>query len=104
MPQGNSEPQSLARLNHDSRLRELNALGYRLGRFAPVQLSCSPFSRSSIMAARYAQHVSARQTPQSEAIPGSSQVANSSDGFSFPVDDWTRLDRFLVLGAEGGSY
>src|SRR5262245_24542974 len=56
------------------------------------------------MAARYAQHVSARKTPQSEAIPGSSQVANSSGGFSFPVDDWTRLDRFLVLGAEGGSY
>jgi 60 kDa SS-A/Ro ribonucleoprotein len=56
------------------------------------------------MAARYAQHVSARKTPQSEPIPGSSQVANSSGGFSFPVDDWTRLDRFLVLGAEGGSY
>jgi 60 kDa SS-A/Ro ribonucleoprotein len=56
------------------------------------------------MTARYAQHVSTRTTPQSDAIPGSSQVANSSGGFSFPVDDWTRLDRFLVLGAEGGSY
>jgi 60 kDa SS-A/Ro ribonucleoprotein len=56
------------------------------------------------MSASYARHVSTKQTPQSEPIPGTNQVANSSGGFSFPVDDWTRLDRFLVLGAEGGSY
>src|SRR5271168_4083909 len=56
------------------------------------------------MTANYAQHVSTRQTPQSEAIPGTTQVANSSGGFSFPVDDWARLDRFLLLGCEGGSY
>jgi 60 kDa SS-A/Ro ribonucleoprotein len=31
-------------------------------------------------------------------------VANSAGGYSFPVDDWVRLDRFLVLGTEGGSY
>jgi len=43
-------------------------------------------------------------TPQSQAIPGSAQVANSAGGFSFAVDDWTRLARFLVLGAEGGSF
>ncbi len=50
----------------------------------------------------YAQHVSLRQTPQSEPIPGT--VANAAGGQAFPVDDWTRLDRFLVLGSEGGSY
>jgi 60 kDa SS-A/Ro ribonucleoprotein len=43
-------------------------------------------------------------TPQSEPIPESSQVANSAGGFSFAVDDWERLDRFLNLGTEGGSY
>lgn len=53
---------------------------------------------------KYAAHVSTKKTPQNEPIPGTKQVANSSGGFSFPVDDWTRLDRFLVLGAEGGSY
>ena len=42
-------------------------------------------------------------TPQSEAIPGSPQVENSG-GYSFQVDDFTRLRRFLVLGSEGGSY
>jgi 60 kDa SS-A/Ro ribonucleoprotein len=43
-------------------------------------------------------------TPQREPIPGSSQVANSAGGYAFPVDDWVRLDRFLILGSEGGSY
>ena len=32
------------------------------------------------------------------------QVPNSAGGFSFVVDDWARLQRFLVLGAEGGTY
>lgn len=52
----------------------------------------------------YAKHFSTRSTPQSEPIPGSSQVANSAGGYSFQVDEWTRLDRFLILGSEGGSY
>jgi 60 kDa SS-A/Ro ribonucleoprotein len=45
-----------------------------------------------------------KSTPQSEKIPGTSQVPNSAGGFSWAVDDWTRLDRFLVLGVEGGSF
>ncbi|TAL29038.1 MAG: TROVE domain-containing protein [Phenylobacterium sp.] len=48
----------------------------------------------------YARHLGS--TPQTEALPG--QIANSAGGFSFAVDDWTRLDRFLILGSEGGSY
>ena len=52
----------------------------------------------------YAQHFSTLATPQSQPIPGGNQVANSAGGFSFPVDDWKRLDRFLILGNEGGSY
>jgi 60 kDa SS-A/Ro ribonucleoprotein len=30
-------------------------------------------------------------------------VPNSAGGHAFPVDDWERLDRFPILGAEGGS-
>lgn len=56
------------------------------------------------MTARYSRHFSTRQTPQAQPIPGSSQVANSAGGFAWAVDDWVRLDRFLVLGCEGGSY
>jgi 60 kDa SS-A/Ro ribonucleoprotein len=43
-------------------------------------------------------------TPQTEPIPGSGQVRNSDIGYSWPVDDWVRLDRFLVLGTEGGTF
>jgi 60 kDa SS-A/Ro ribonucleoprotein len=45
-----------------------------------------------------------KKTPQSAAIPGTSQVPNSAGGFAFAVDAWTRLDRFLILGSESGSY
>ena len=43
-------------------------------------------------------------TPQSEPIPGSSQIANSAGGFSYAVDDITRLNRFLVLGSSSNTY
>ena len=43
-------------------------------------------------------------TPQTEPIPGSTQVPNSAGGFVWEVTPWARLDRFLVLGSEGGSY
>ncbi|ETW93664.1 MAG: hypothetical protein ETSY1_38220 [Candidatus Entotheonella factor] len=45
-----------------------------------------------------------RETPQHRPIPGSAQVPNSAGGYTWAVDDWTRLHRFLVLGSEGGSY
>jgi len=56
------------------------------------------------MAINYAKTFNRRVTPQSQPIPGSSQVPNSGGGYSWQVDDWMRLDRFLVLGAEGGTY
>jgi len=43
-------------------------------------------------------------TPQSQPIPGTDQIANSAGGYSWAVDDWMRLHRFLVLGSEGGSF
>src|SRR5262245_44836185 len=56
------------------------------------------------MAINYAQTFNRRVTPQLLPIPGSTQVRNSGGGYSWPVDDWTRFDRFLILGAEGGTY
>ncbi len=41
--------------------------------------------------------------PQDEALD-EKQVPNSAGGYSYPVDDFTRLGRFLILGSEGGSY
>lgn len=45
-----------------------------------------------------------RTTSQRLAIPGTTQVRNNAGGFVWPVDEWTRLRRFLVLGIDGGSY
>ena len=56
------------------------------------------------MAINYTRLFHRHVTLQSEPIPGSAQVANSAGGYAWQVDDWTRLDRFLILGAEGGSY
>lgn len=52
----------------------------------------------------YARHFSTLRTPQSQPIPGRKMAKNNAGGYAFPVDDWVRLDRFLVLGAEGGTY
>jgi 60 kDa SS-A/Ro ribonucleoprotein len=42
-------------------------------------------------------------SPQTEKTK-SNQVENSAGGFVFQVDDFVRLQRFLILGSEGGSY
>jgi 60 kDa SS-A/Ro ribonucleoprotein len=56
----------------------------------------------------FTKHVSTRlrrqDTPQAEPIPGSTQIPNSAGGYAWAADHWTRLDRFLVLGAEGGTF
>lgn len=56
------------------------------------------------MAKRAYSGFSTLRTPQSRPIPGSSQVENSAGGFSWQVDKWERLHRFLILGAESGTY
>ena len=43
-------------------------------------------------------------TPQREPIPETNQVLDSAGGYVWPVNRWTRLDRFLILGSEGGTY
>jgi 60 kDa SS-A/Ro ribonucleoprotein len=52
----------------------------------------------------YKNAVDVKKTPQTEKVFGKDQVKNSAGGYVFAVDNWTRLDRFLVLGSEGGTY
>ncbi|HET7231233.1 MAG TPA: TROVE domain-containing protein [Longimicrobium sp.] len=52
----------------------------------------------------FATRLRALVTPQAAPIPGTTQVPNSGGGFAWAVDRWGRLDRFLVLGTEGGTY
>jgi 60 kDa SS-A/Ro ribonucleoprotein len=55
------------------------------------------------MATNYAQHLTKRATPQREQARND-QVQNSAGGYSFAVTHWQRLERFLILGCEQGSY
>ncbi len=52
---------------------------------------------------KYLKHFAALFTPQSEKA-SADQVVNSAGGFVFALDKWARLDRWLILGAEGGTY
>jgi 60 kDa SS-A/Ro ribonucleoprotein len=52
---------------------------------------------------RYSTHVSNLVTPQS-ASAREDQIKNNAGGFVFQLDCWKRLDRFLILGTEGGTF
>lgn len=53
--------------------------------------------------ARYANHVSTRKTSQREKA-SKKQKKNSAGGYSFVLNKWASLDRWLILGADGGTY
>ena len=57
------------------------------------------------MVQRFNRAFNPTSTPQSERIPGRPEmVQNSAGGYAFAVDDWKRLERFLIIGTEGGTY
>ena len=43
-------------------------------------------------------------TPQMQLQAGKDQIVNSAGGYVYALDDWARVDRFLILGSEGGTY
>lgn len=53
---------------------------------------------------KFGKHISKKTTPPSAPIPGSGQVPNSAGGYAWAVDPWALVDRFLILGTEGGTY
>jgi len=48
--------------------------------------------------------LNATETPQGLPIPGRDMVENNAGGFVFKLDEWKQLERFLILGSEGGTY
>lgn len=54
--------------------------------------------------ANYARQFSLKNTPQSQPIPGKKMTKNSAGGYSFETDIWEQLNRFLILGTEGGTF
>lgn len=57
-----------------------------------------------LMSGYLARAATPRQAPQSQAIPGSSQVQNGADGYTWKISPLEQLRRFLILGSEGGTY
>lgn len=53
--------------------------------------------------ANYLKHFAALFTPQRRRAR-EGQVKNGAGGHVFALDEWARLDRWLILGAEGGTY
>lgn len=54
------------------------------------------------MTVKYAKHINRKQTPQREPIIGT--VPNNAGGYAYAIDQWARLQRFLVLGSDGGTF
>jgi 60 kDa SS-A/Ro ribonucleoprotein len=56
--------------------------------------------------ATYSSVYSMRQTPQTLPIPGreSEMAENNAGGYSFVMDDWKRLQRFLIMGSPTTYY
>lgn len=53
---------------------------------------------------KYHKRYSTKETPQAEPIPGKDMVKGRAGGYVFAIDDWQRLDRFLVLGSDQPTY
>jgi 60 kDa SS-A/Ro ribonucleoprotein len=51
----------------------------------------------------YSRHLNPSSIPPTQPL-NNRQVANDGGGYSFAVDTWTQVRRFLILGAEGGTY
>lgn len=43
-------------------------------------------------------------TLQTQPQPGRAQVRADNGGYVYPLDRWARVDRWLILGSEGGTY
>ena len=56
------------------------------------------------MSNNYGKHFNTTKTTQDTKLPGSDQITNSDGAYVYSVDDWTRLERYLILGSEGGSF
>ncbi len=58
------------------------------------------------MASYLSKAPTAKKTSQSAPIPGREKDMqhNFAGGFAFTADSWTRMQRFLILGSENGSF
>lgn len=55
------------------------------------------------MKTSYANLFNPSETPQTEPMDDC-QVQNNAGGYGYGLDKWKRLERFLILGSDGGTY
>ena len=67
-----------------------------------VRSSQEPSQQTQLSSLAKKTNMAAATVPQSKPLSG--MVPNSAGGFTWKVDDMTRLRRFLCLGSEGGTY
>lgn len=53
---------------------------------------------------RFTRHFADKRAPKRHPVTGGSQADPTVGGFVLQADEWKLLDRFLVLGTEGGTY
>jgi len=52
----------------------------------------------------YSKQLNYKITPQNRPIPGKKMIENNAEGYVFQKDIWEHLERFLLIGTEGGTY
>jgi cell division initiation protein len=45
-----------------------------------------------------------KSIPPTKPLPGTTQVPNNGGGYAWQITPWQQLERFLILGTEGGTY
>ena len=48
--------------------------------------------------------INKQETSQSEPIPGKNMAKNNAGGYAFKITPFQRLERFLIIGSEAGTY
>src|SRR5580704_10957822 len=77
----------------------LNAAATTSWRSAAGKRGCKTMAKNYIM-----KLLNAPKTQGARSKGRTDEVRNYSGAYVFGVDDRTRMERFLVLGSEGGSY
>lgn len=66
------------------------------------RINLSDFLKGEIMG--YTKHFSTKKTDQRSKIPGTAQIKNNAGGYVFKISPQKQLERFLILGSEGGTH
>lgn len=56
------------------------------------------------MSTNYGRHVSNKKTPQTQQLFGADQVENNAGGYVFKISNEQLLERFILIGSEGGTF